>query len=312
MSRQATAQPAAIRLICSALFLAAAYLPAACVAENLAVTFDDLPLNGALAPGMTPAGIVAKVLPILQKHRVPQVFGFINAKRIGTADGAAALQAWVDGGQRVGNHGYSHLDLSAVPAATFLADLQRNEAVLDKLSPTKDWHWFRYPYLHEGERLEKRHAVRTALRESGYRIAQVTIDWEDYLWNSAYARCVAKHDSAALAWLRSSYLAAASAYIDADRKMAELVFGRTINHVLLLHLGAFSAEILPELFPLLQQQGFTLVTLEEAQKDPAYQSDPDGALHKGGSLLEQWMDVRRLQYPSVAPKPYKELEAICK
>jgi hypothetical protein len=35
--------------------------------ENVAITFDDLPLNGTLAPNMTRAGIVHEVLVILKK-----------------------------------------------------------------------------------------------------------------------------------------------------------------------------------------------------------------------------------------------------
>ena len=104
----------------------------------------------------------------------------------------------------------------------------------------------------------------------------------------------------------------ASAYIDAGRQTAHLVFGRDISHVLLLHLGAFSDAILPDVLAMLQQKGFKLVTLEEAQKDPAYQSDPDAPSRNGGTLLEQWMEARKIQYPTVPAKPYKELENICR
>ncbi len=82
--------------------------------------------------------------------------------------------------------------------------------------------------------------------------------------------------------------------------------------MLLLHLGAFSDDILPGLLALLQQKGFRLVTLEEAERDRVYESDPDAASRDGGTLLEQWMDLRRMKYPAVAAKPYKELEAICR
>jgi peptidoglycan/xylan/chitin deacetylase (PgdA/CDA1 family) len=154
--------------------------------------------------------------------------------------------------------------------------------------------------------------VRARLRERGYKIAQVTLDYEDYLWNSAYARCIASNDKDSIAWLRSSYLATASQYLDIDRQLATMVFGHEISHVLLLHLGAFSSNILPDLLELLRAKGFTLVTLEQAQSDAAYDGDPDGASRFGGSLLEQWMDVRALKYPAVAKKPYSELAAICK
>ena len=298
-----------------ATLLAAALLgtwPALGCAEKAALTFDDLPLNGTLAPDMTRVGIVKDVLAVLAKHHAPQVYGFVNAKRFeNNRDGAEALKAWVAGGQRVGNHSYSHFDLSQITSEAFLTDVRQNEPVLQLLSRGDEWRWFRYPFLHEGDTLEKRHAVRAGLREARYQVAQVTIDWEDYLWNSAYARCIAKRDPESLAWLRSSYLDLASAYIDADRQMAQLVFGRQIDHVVLLHLGAYSATILPDLFDLLRKKGFTLVTLEEAQKDAAYQSDPDAALKNGGTLLEQSIEGRGLKYPPVPEKPYQRLGSIC-
>jgi len=281
-------------------------------AEQLAITFDDLPLNGQLAPGTTRVGIAKDVLRILKQHRVAPTYGFINASKLeGNADAAAALQLWVAGNQRVGNHAYSHMDLHKTTAESFVRDVVQNEPVLQLLAPTDHWKWFRYPFLHEGDTLEKRRAVRGKLQERGYRIAQVTLDYEDYLWNFAYARCAAKQDSAAIARLRASYMSIADQYLDANREMAKLVFDREISHVLLLHLGAFSSTILPDLLDLLRRKGFTFVTLEQAQSDPVYATDPDAASQHGGTLLEQWLDARKLAYPQVAKKPYQELSAIC-
>jgi hypothetical protein len=160
--------------------------------------------------------------------------------------------------------------------------------------------------------VEKRRAVRAYLQQHGYKIAQVTLDWEDYLWNGAYARCVAKNDAKAIAWLRSSYLSTASTFLDLGREEAKLIFGRDINHVLLLHLGAFSSTILPDALDLLQKKGFQLVSLAEAESDPIYQSDPDAGFHDPGTFLNQFMLVKQLKEPEHADKPYKELENICK
>jgi hypothetical protein len=76
-------------------------------------------------------------------------------------------------------------------------------------------------------------------------------------------------------------------------------------------LGAFSSTILPDVLDLLKKKGFKLVTLEEAQSDPAYDSDPDVALHDAGTLLDQWMQVKQIKYPEHAEKPYKEVAAVC-
>jgi peptidoglycan-N-acetylglucosamine deacetylase len=285
-----------------------------CRGEDLAITFDDLPLNGTLQPGATPVQVVDEVLAILKSRQVPPVYGFINSKKLeGNLEGAEALARWVAGGQRVGSHTYSHMDLHQSTVDAFTRDIALNEPELKLLDAADNWRWFRYPYLHEGDALDKRRSVRSYLQQHHYRIAQVTIDYEDYLWNSAYARCAEHKDEESIAWLRSSYLSVATEYIELDRQMARLVFDREIKHVLLLHLGAFSSTILPDLLDLLRDKGFKLVTLEAAQSDPAYETDPDAPASRfGGSLLEQWMDARQLKYPEATRKPYQQLDAICR
>jgi peptidoglycan/xylan/chitin deacetylase (PgdA/CDA1 family) len=281
-------------------------------AQKLAITLDDLPQNGGLPPGVTRVEITKATLAVLKKRHVPPVYGFINSKKLeGSADGAEALKLWA-AAEPVGNHTYTHMDLEQNPPEAFERDIEQNEPALELLAPAGgDWHWLRYPYLHEGDTVEKRRAVRDYLKAHGYKIAQVTLDWEDYLWNGAYARCVGKNDSKSIEWLRSSYLNTASAYLDLGREQAKLIYGHDINHVLLMHLGAFSSTIMPDALDLLKKKGFKLVTLEEAQSDPAYQSDPDIGLHDAGTLLDQMMMVKQIKNPPVVEKPYKELQEIC-
>jgi peptidoglycan/xylan/chitin deacetylase (PgdA/CDA1 family) len=282
-----------------------------CAAQKLAITMDDLPANGMLPPGVTRTETTRNVLAILKKRHVPPVYGFINAKKLeGSADGAEALKLWA-AAEPVGNHTYAHMDLEQNTAEAFEREIEGDEPVLELLDPKDGWRWFRYPYLHEGDTVEKRRAVRAYLKARGYKIAQVTLDWEDYLWNTAYARCVAKNDKNSIAWLRSSYLSTASEFLDLGREQAKLIFGHEINYVLLMHLGAFSSTILPDALDLLKEKGFKLVTLEEAESDTAYEGDPDVGLHDAGTLLDQWMQVKQIKYPDHAEKPYKEIESVC-
>jgi len=301
-------------LVCSigVLFVFFLGLAEICAAQKLAITFDDLPLNGLLPPGVTRAETTKHVLEILKKRHVPPVYGFINAKKLeANADGAEALKLWA-AAEPVGNHTYSHMDLEQNTAEAFEREIEENEPVLELLKEeANDWHWFRYPYLHEGDTVEKRRAVRAFLKAHGYRIAQVTLDWEDYLWNTAYARCVAKNDAKSMEWLRSRYLSTASEFLDLGREQAKLVYGREISYVLLMHLGAYSSTILPDALELLKKKGFKLVTLEEAQSDAAYESDPDVGLHDAGTLLDQMMQVKGIKDPEHAEKPYKEIESVC-
>src|SRR5580692_1287715 len=286
-----------------------------CVAQKLAITMDDLPLNGILPPGVTRTETARDVVAILKKRHVPPVYGFINAQRLeGNPDGAEALKLWA-AAEPVGNHTYSHMDLEQNPAEAFEREIEENEPALEllarKTGSGDDWHWFRYPYLHEGDTVEKRRAVRAYLKARGYRIAQVTLDWEDYLWNTAYARCVAKGDAKSIEWLRSSYLSTASEFLDLGRAQAKLIYGHEINYVLLMHLGAYSSTIMPDALDLVNKKGFKLVTLEEAQSDPVYQGDPDIGLHDAGTMLDQMMQLKQIPYPEHVEKPYKELQSVC-
>jgi len=279
--------------------------------QKVAITLDDLPLNGDLPAGVSREKIATDVVKLLKKRRVPPVYGFVNAGKLeGNPDAAAGLKVWA-AAEPVGNHTYTHINLSESSTEDFQKNIVENEPALELLS-SGDWHWFRYPYLVEGDAVEKRRAVREILAKRGYKIAQVTMDWEDYLWNSAAARCQANDDLKAMEWLHSSYLSTASTYIDYDRALAKLVYGRDINHVLLMHLGAYSSTILPEVLELLKKKGLKVVTLEEAEGDPAYADDPDIGLKEGGSLVDQMMVVKKIPFPKVEPKPYKELDAICR
>jgi peptidoglycan-N-acetylglucosamine deacetylase len=287
------------------------------VAQKLAITIDDLPQNGALPPGVTRVDITRDTLAVLKKRHVPPVYGFINAKKLeGSVDGAEALKLWA-AAEPFGNHTYTHIDLEANTAEAFERDLEQNEPTLELLAKPglgksgNDWHWLRYPYLHEGDTVEKRRAVREYLTKHGYKIAQVTLDWEDYMWNSAYARCAAKNDKKSIEWLRTSYLTTASDFLDLGRAQAKLIYGHEINYVLLMHLGAFSSTIMPDALDLLKKKGFKLVTLEEAESDPIYQGDPDIGLHDAGTLLDQMMQLKQIKYPEHVEKPYKEVQSVC-
>ena len=282
---------------------------------EMAITVDDLPVHGDLPSNTTRAEIAKKMIEAFKAKGVPDVYGFVNAKNIGAngdTEKDSVLKLWADSGFPLGNHTFSHIDLNTSSVEAFEEEIVANESVLQELMGGRDWHWLRYPFLHEGDTLEKRHAVRKYLAGHGYKIAQVTLDFGDYAWNNPYARCVAKQDAQSIEWLKSSYLNTAKEDITLDRKLSAMLFGRDIKYVLLLHIGALDSEMLPDLLELFKKQGFHFVSLKDAEKDPAYQSDPDAALKFGGTLLEQLTEAKHLQYPPHADRPMEKLDAICR
>ncbi len=283
---------------------------------QVAFTFDDLPAHGPLPPGEYRPEPMRSIITTLKAERMPPVYGFVNGFRVAEYPyQMELLREWLASGNPLGSHTWSHPALDQTSAKQYIANIAEDEPLLKKLDPRGDWHWFRYPFLEEGNPLAKREAVRGWLLAHDYRIAEVTIDFGDYMWNDAYARCAVKHDDAAIGSLHDSYLATAAEYITYSRTLSQRLYGRDIPYVLLLHVGAFDAKMLPDLIALYRSRGFEFVTLPQAESDPVYGADPKIdpkiAYPGGGLLLELQAAARKVDTPD-ASEPEKQLDAMCR
>jgi peptidoglycan/xylan/chitin deacetylase (PgdA/CDA1 family) len=278
--------------------------PAVHVPPQIAITFDDLPAHSLLPPGETRMDVASKILRALDDAHLPPTYGFVNGVRIEEqpAD-AAVLDAWRASGDPLGNHGWSHMNLDQHALEEFEADVNRNEPLLSSRMKDQDWHWLRFPFLAEGDTPEKRAGIRSFLLQHGYKIAGVTMSFGDYQWNEPYARCKTKGDNRAIASLESSYLAAADESIGYSRGLSQTLYGRDIPYVLLMHVGAFDAEMLSRLLSLYRSRGFQFVTLPEAERDKFYGEDTDLHLSPGADSLEESMTERHLPLPPHALAP---------
>jgi peptidoglycan/xylan/chitin deacetylase (PgdA/CDA1 family) len=267
-------------------------------AQQIAFTWDDLPAHSALPRGETRVEIGRKLIAAMKDAHLPPVYGFVNGIQTEREPASTAmLSEWRQAGLQLGNHAWSHMNLNSSSLAAWEADVLSNEPLLEKYAAGADWHWLRFPYLAEGETAEKRSAARAFLAAHGYRIAAVTMSFGDYMWNEPYARCVAKNDSVAIANLEWSYLDAAAADADFRRSMAKTLFAHDIPYVLLMHVGAFDARMLPRLLALYRNKGFSFTTLEAAEKDPFYAASLDPALPGQADSLDGAMRARGLALP---------------
>jgi lysophospholipase L1-like esterase len=269
---------------------------------KIALTFDDLPAHGSLPEGTTREEIARKILAALHDAGAPPVYGFVNGEALEREPGSdAVFRAWRAAGQPLGNHTWSHMNLAQHPLTEFEADATRMEPVLGQQMKDEDWHWFRFPYLSEGDTPEKKNGVRAFLAQHGYRIAAVTMSFADYQWTEPYARCKAKGDTRAIEALKSSYLAAADETVGYSRGLSQKLYGRDIPYVLLMHIGALDAEALPQLLQLYRSRGFQFVTLAEAESDPFYRESLDLRLPAAPDTLEENMAERGFPLPARAP-----------
>src|SRR6266550_6507971 len=216
------------------------------IAPQMAITFDDLPAHGPLPPGESRIDIATKIIAALHAARVAPVYGFVNGADLEQhPDDEDVLKAWREAGNMLGDHSWSHMNLNQHSLEEFEADIKRNQPILSKWMKDDDWHWFRFPFLAEGDTPEKRAGIRKFLAPRGHKIAAMTMSFGDYQWNEPYARCKSKGDEKAIALLQSSFLFAAEDSISYYREMSRALYGRDIPYVLLMHIGALDAEMLP-------------------------------------------------------------------
>ena len=275
---------------------------------EIAITIDDLPVHAPYPPGLTPLQVNRQMIAALKAGHVPAT-AFVNAANVNDADTMEALREWHAAGFTLGNHTWSHPHLSELTGAEFEAELTKNEPVLEKLGGSSDWRWFRYPFLDEGKDEAQRIAARQVLAKHGYRVAALTVGFSDWALTPAWARCSWKGSRETLRQLETLYLQSARENVLVARQTAHDLYGRDIPYVLLMHVSAMSAHMMPQVIHLYGSAGFRLISLAEAERDPAY------AAYTNLSLSPPPADWKRAQEKGVtlpsAPDHSAVLNKMC-
>jgi hypothetical protein len=74
------------------------------------------------------------------------------------------------------------------------------------------------------------------------------------------------------------YLDAVKESISVARGTAQALYGRDIPYVLLMHVSAMSAHMMPQVIRTYREAGFRFVTIQQAESDPVYRADIDLSL----------------------------------
>ena len=311
-----------IRPIIALLALAAALPSAAVVADtttpaagrfDLAVTVDDLPVHGALPKGMDWPGIAGSYIDTLKAHGVTEAWGFVNARRIAEQPASeAALDVWRRAGYPLGNHSNTHLGLSAAPSLqAWQDDVAAGEPAIVARMRGQDWRVLRYPFLDGGKDQASHDGAAAWLKSRGYRIADVSISFDDWAYTDTYARCKDKGDEGAIAAMKTDYLKRVDQNIARTRAVSQRVYGHMIPQVLLTHLGAWSAATLPAVMVRLDGAGARYVTLDAAQGDPAYRAPSPRA--GDGMLMERRAEDSGIRLDALpAVDPVMPLDRLCR
>jgi peptidoglycan/xylan/chitin deacetylase (PgdA/CDA1 family) len=240
-----------VRLSLFSLLLISLSICGVCGAIPVAITFDDLPAAGSENPLHSRRDIAKKIISVLEKHKIDKVYGFVNGSLAhGMKERLDILTLWKSRGFYLANHTYSHLDFGKFSPAEFIQDIERNEPLLiDFVSDIAELKWLRYPFLQEGETNLKRYAVRSYLAKRKYRVAPVSIDFEDWNWNEPFIRCSVLKATQTLRELEESFLKQGKARLEFAEQLAKKIYGvnRKYKHILLVHFNSATANFLDRL-----------------------------------------------------------------
>ncbi|HEY0115811.1 MAG TPA: polysaccharide deacetylase family protein [Allosphingosinicella sp.] len=255
--------------------LLAGWAVQAAAQKRIALSFDDVPRHAGAF--FTPDERTRELIAALRRGRVDQAGFFVttgNLERPDGAGGEARIAAYVAAGHVIANHSHSHLWLHRSEAADYIADLDRAAAWLSGRPGYRPW--YRFPFLDEGRRdLARRDAVRAALRERGLRNGYVTVDNYDWHLDALASRAKRegrRMDMAALRQLYVETLVQASNFTD---RVAVEAIGRSPAHVLLLHETDLAAMYVDDLAAALRADGWEIITIDEAYRDPIAGQEPD-------------------------------------
>jgi peptidoglycan-N-acetylglucosamine deacetylase len=279
----------------------------AAATKEVAVTIDDLPLNGPQFGAARLRVMTDKLISGIVKEQIPAV-GFVNESLLYVANETdariALLKAWAAAGVELGNHTFSHVSFRNVSLLEYQDDFIRGDALtrlLLKQSGRKP-RYFRHPFLHMGPTAESEKSFESFIAERGYRIAPVTVDSMDWMFLAAYSKARARGDDAAAARVSAEYLKYVGLRFDFCEQVSTDLFGRRIKHILLLHANELNADNFDRLVDVIRARGYRFISLEQALSDPVYRQ-PD-RYTATSDWLSHWSASKGRKFDPPAPPAF--------
>ncbi len=246
---------------------------------RIAITIDDLPFLGETresAPHARATG-TRKILSALRRHNAPAT-AFVTCGR--SPEDLELVREWSAAGIELANHSTAHRATDELDDAAWSSDIGRCSDKIAELAGSRP-RFFRFPFLRTGETAARRDSRAESIRALGMRVAPVTIDTSDWLLASTYPSALSQTARTIGRAFVTHIDDAVTHYEDVSRKR----HARSVNHILLLHATALTADYLESLLATLTRRGATFISLEEALTDPVFALPDDYAGTVGMSWL---------------------------
>ncbi len=275
--------------------LFALHLQSFCQNKKICITIDDLPV---VAYGINDTdfqmNITNKLIRTFEEYNIPAI-GYVNERKLYDEDRLNSarldlLVQWVSNGYELGNHTFSHPSYNNVSDTAYFANIKNGEQHIRPLMADygMELRYFRHPFLHAGPDSVKYFLLENFLQENGYTAAPVTIDNDDYIFAKAYHNAYVEKDTELMESIGAEYVKYMEQKLHFFEQRSEDVFGRNINHTLLIHASFLNAEYLDDLAAMYRKNGYEFISQEEALADEAYSSPMKFFTPYGISWIFRW------------------------
>ena len=266
--------------------------------SEVAITIDDISTGA--SPKFEPRERDAAIRRALSTQKIKAAL-FVCGIRVDDPTGVEMLGNWSREGHLIGNHSYSHLFFhkKSLDFAKFSQDLVQVEPQILNLPGFQKF--FRFPFLKEGDTLEKRDQMRAFLKGKGYRNGYVTIDASDWAIDDRLTKKLRKDRTANVTPYRDFYLKHIWSRAQYYDDLAFEVLGRRVRHTLLIHHSLLNTLFLGDLLEMFKSKGWQLIDAAKAYEDPLGSMEPK-ILPAGESLIwalakETGKFEKKLRYP---------------
>lgn len=231
-------------------------------AQEIALTFDDAPMNGSRYYQGTERTdtLIAK----LQRLGIEEVAFFVNPIRM-VEEGRSRVLKYAQAGHLIGNHSYTHAWLHKIGVDNYIRDIERADSAIKNVPNYVKW--YRFPYLDEGRKIEERDSIRAALKRMDYLGAYVTVDNYEWYLNALLQEALKEKKKINYQLLKTLYIEHIWKSVQFYDQIGQKVLGRSPKHVLLLHENDISTLFIEELIVFLRAKGWKIISPREAYKD---------------------------------------------
>lgn len=280
------------------IFLTSLLLVAASATSGeIAFTFDDIPTGDSVM--MTGGERTDKIAKALKDAAVPDALFFVKTNSI-TAKNKSRLQHYISHGYHLANHSHSHESASKMSTQFTIQDIglaQKDLQAFDNVLP-----YYRFPYLHYGKDRQSIDEIQTTLTELNYQNGYVTVDNYEWYMNSLLLQAKEAGKEIDYDKFGEVYVWVIWQAIAFYDNIAKTSLGRSPKHVLLLHENDTSALYLPKLIQHIRDQGWSIISPQEAYQDPIAKAFPKTKFLNQGRVAalahDHGIEIKNLIHPT--------------